>query len=446
MTRRTSPAVVAAAATWLVWFGVLQWGVGRFRIPVVLVLTAATALLAWWLLRRVDIHPPPWCAPVVLLGSVVLTLTVPLFSYLRGGWLTAALAGLAVGGLVCAALLLRGDRWAAVTAFGVAVGTHVAVAAIVVLGDRAPRIDVWVVLQQGADALGRGDNVYTAQWSGSPGVQDLFPYLPWMGVLTAPGRWVAGDVRWALLVWSVVLLAGVWALADGRAARAGSVAAVLVLAPGAVTQIDQAWTEPVLAALLVWWAVLVHRGHPWWAVVPLAVACASKQHLALLAPVLLAWPGFGWRRTLTAGGLAGTLVLPWVVADPRAFVDDTVVALVEFPPIRFANTWYLYLFNEHGVELPFAVTGALMLAAVATAAVAVHRRAPEVDEVLRWLALVLVVASLVNKQAFYNQFWLVAVLVAASVAVGPPRDRRGSAPLPVTGRAAMRTTGAATPP
>ncbi|MGL5864628.1 MAG: hypothetical protein ACRCYX_01985 [Dermatophilaceae bacterium] len=442
-SRAWLPAVVAATA-WLAWFGLLQWSVVRFRVPIVLVLTAVTTLLAWWLIRRVEIRWPPWCAPVILLGSVVITLTVPLFSYLRDGWLIAALSGLVVGGIACAALLFVGTRRAAGAAFGVAVGTHLAVGAVAILGDRAPRIDVWVVLQQGADALGRGDNIYSQLWVGSPGVRDIFPYLPWMGALTAPGRWIAGDVRWALLAWSVALLAGIWALAGGRAVRAGSVAAVLVLAPGTLTQIDQAWTEPVLAALIVWWAVLVHRGRPWWAVVPLALACASKQHLALLAPVLLAWPGFGWRRTLATGGLTGVLVLPWLVADPRAFVNDTVVALVEFPPIRFANTWYLVLLNEHGVELPFAASGALMLVAVLVAAAAVHRRAPDVDEVLRWLALVLVVASLVNKQAFYNQFWLVAVLVAASVAAGPRHRRRQSAPA-VTGRMPPQTAAAATP-
>jgi hypothetical protein len=49
----------------------------------------------------------------------------------------------------------------------------------------------------------------------------------------------------------------------------------------------------------------------------------------------------------------------------------------------------------------------------------VWRRRPGVDELLRWLALVLAVANLVNKQAFYNQFWLVGALVAASLA--PPQ-------------------------
>ena len=296
---------------------------------------------------------------------------------------------------------------------------------VAVIGDRAPKIDVWVVLQQGADALGRGENLYTQQWTDSPGVQDFFPYLPWMSVLTAPGRWLAGDVRWAVLVWSLVLYAGLWALAKGHVERAAAVTAVLVLAPGTLTQVDQAWTEPVLAAAIVWWAVLVRRGHAWWAIVPLALACASKQHLALLAPVLLVWRPFGVSRTLATGGLAGLLMAPWVIADADAFVNDTVVTLLNFHPIRFANTWYLYALNEHGVTLPFAVTGAAMVGIVAVAAYAVWRRRPDVAEVLRWLALVLAVANLVNKQGFYNQFWLVAALVAASLAL-PTGDSRGA--------------------
>ena len=421
--RTTSIAAVVLGAAWLAWFAALQWSVVRFEVPIVLTLTACTALLVWWLARRLRIDVPRWVPPAVVVASVAITLTVPLFSYLRGGWLTAALAVLTTGGLGCAALLARPGRKAAVAAYVLAVLTHTVMAVLTILGDRAPRIDVWVLLQQGADALGRGENLYTQQWAGSPGVQDQFTYLPWMAVTTAPGRWLAGDVRWAVLVWSLVLYAGLWALAHGRAERAAAVTAVLVLAPGTLTQVDQAWTEPVLAAALVWWAVLVRRGHAWWAVLPLAMACASKQHLVLLAPVLLVWRPFGVRRTLASGGLAAVLVLPWVLADPAAFVDDTVTTLLTFHPIRFANTWYLYALNEHGVTLPFAVTGAAMLAAVTGIAYAVWRRQPDTAELLRWLALALAVVNLVNKQAFYNQFWLVAALVAASLAL----PQRGSA-------------------
>ena len=187
--------------------------------------------------------------------------------------------------------------------------------------------------------------------------------------------------------------------------------------PGALTQVDQAWTEPLLAAGIVWWAVLVRRGRAWWAVLPLALACASKQHLAAFLPLVLLWRDFGVRRTLVTGALAAGLVAPWVLASPSDFLHDTVTTLISFHPIRFANTWYLLALNEFGVTLPFWASGLPVLAALVLACVMVYRRQPGVAELLRWLAFVLLVANLVNKQAFYNQFWLSAAFVAASFVV-----------------------------
>ncbi|GGB89404.1 hypothetical protein, partial [Knoellia flava] len=431
----------ALAVLWLACLGVLQWSVVRFRLPIVLTLTVGAVGLGVWLWRRTEVRrAPSWLAPVVLLASVAITWAVPLFSYLRGAWLTAALATLSVVGIGSAALLARPSAVRARTAYGLAVLGHVVTAAITTVGDPGPRIDVWVTLQQASDALARGENFYDMTWTDSPGVQDAFTYLPWTAVLLAPGRWLGGDVRWALAFWSVVLFAGIWALARPLAGDAPSTAratvlraavpvAALVVAPGTLTQVDQAWTEPLLAAGLVWWAVLVRRGHAWWAVVPLALACASKQHLALLLPLLLVWPAFGPRRAVATGALTGVLISPWFLASPSAFVHDTVTLLVGFHPIRFANTWYLYFLNEHGVTLPFWVTGLVVLGALGLAAWAVARRRPEVDELLRWFAFVLLVANLVNKQAFYNQFWLSAALVAISLAV----PARAAAPV-VSGR------------
>lgn len=445
----TGYAVVVLALLWLACLGMLQWSVVRFRLPIVLTLTAGAVGLAVWLWRRTEIRcAPMWLAPVVLVASVATTWAVPLFSYLRGGSLTAALATLSVVGIGAAGLLAQPTAAGARTAYGLAVLGHVVTAAIATIGDPAPRIDVWVTLQQASDALARGENFYDMSWTDSPGIQDAFTYLPWTTVLLAPGRWLGGDVRWAIAFWSVVLFVGVWALARPRpgdaptsaratALRAAVPVTALVVAPGTLTQIDQAWTEPLLAAGLVWWAVLVRRGHAWWAVLPLALACASKQHLALLLPLLLMWRPFGPRRAVATGALTGVLIAPWFLASPSDFVHDTVTLLIGFHPIRFANTWYLYFLNEHGVTLPFWVTGLVVLGALGVAAWLVARRQPEVDELLRWFAFVLLAANLVNKQAFYNQYWLSAALVAISLAV-PPRERgevtsarpAGSAPTP----------------
>jgi hypothetical protein len=311
---------------------------------------------------------------------------------------------------------------------------------------------VGVTLQQASDALARGENFYAMRWTGSPGIQDAFTYLPWTAVLLAPGKWLAGDVRWALGAWTLLAVVGVFLLAlhapavtggrrpiptspvmggrpsagtsadTGRlpqAWTAAAVAALLLLAPGTLTQLDQAWTEPLLFAGLVGWAVLVQRGRAWWAVVPLALACASKQHLALLLPVLLVWRPFGWRRTVATGALTGALLAPWFLASPPDFVHDTLTLLLSFHPIKFANTLYLLALNTFGVTLPFYVTGVVVLGTLAAVVVTVLRRQPPLDDLLRWLALVLLVANLVNKQAFYNQFWLVGSLVVLSLAAVP---------------------------
>ena len=424
---------IAFAVAWLAYVTALQWSVVRFRVAIVVVLVASALALAFWQWRRSRVELVPSTTAAMLAGSALATLTVPLFSYLGDSGLAVASTLLVAGPLAAAALLWSGRERPALAALCTTVVAYAAAAATAVVSDPAPKIDVWVTLQQASDALARGESFYEVEWTGSPGIQDAFTYLPWTAVLLAPGRWLAGDVRWALLVWTLIAALGVWALATrlprghadygpgpGPRWRTAAAVALLLFAPGTLTQADQAWTEPLLLAGIVWWAVLVDRGQAWWAVLPLALACASKQHLALLLPVLLLWRPFGARRAIATGGVTGVLIAPWFLAGPSAFVHDTVTLLVSFHPIKFANTLYLLALNTFGVTLPFWLTGLVALGTLAGVMVVVWRRQPGLPELLRWLALVLLVANLVNKQAFYNQFWLVGALVVASLAI--PRE------------------------
>ena len=442
-SRHTGQATALAVA-WLVFFTALQWSVVRYRVPIVVALTATTVALALWQWRGWQVPLTRAAVVVMLAGAALATLVVPLFSYLAPTGLAVATTVLVVGALVCAVLLAAQGGRAAWTAGAVAVVAYAVCAATAVVSSPRPRIDVWVTLQQAADALARGENFYAMSWSGSPGIQDAFTYLPWTAVLLAPGRWWLGDIRWALGFWTLVAVAGAWLLARGTAPdrqtrgdeahgaaatgwawRAAAVTALLVFVPGTLTQLDQAWTEPLLLAGLVWWAVLVQRGRAWWAVLPLALACASKQHIAVLLPVLLLWRPFGWQRAVATGALTGALIAPWFLASPADFVHDTITLLVSFHPIKFANTLYLLALNTFGVTLPFWLTGLVVLGTLVTTCWAVWRRQPDLAAVLRWLALVLLVANLVNKQAFYNQFWLVGALVVLSLALPAPAGRSG---------------------
>ncbi len=372
------------------------------------------------------------------------TLLVHSYSYLtpdRAGFVRALLGGSALLAAVVLSLperLLPPSR-AADGALAVAVLGYLACAALLIHFDPTPRIDVWVTLQQGTEATFHGRNIYAMTWTGSPGVQDAFTYLPWTAVLVAPGRLLTGDVRWSLVAATLVAAGFMRAVPRrGRTAGAASAAALLLLLPGTPTQVEQSWTEPLLLATLAGWAWAVTRNRPWWGVVPLALGLASKQHLVLLLPLMAAWPRFGVRRTAAAAALAGLLVLPWVVASPGDMLSDTVTLLVHFPPLRFADTAYVAAMHELGWTPPFWVTGAVVVLTVTGAAAVLRRREAGAADVVRWSAAVLLVANLVNKQAFYNQYWLVLALLLLAWALphapaepdhvaGPPQPEREAA-------------------
>jgi hypothetical protein len=158
-------------------------------------------------------------------------------------------------------------------------------------------------------------------------------------------------------------------------------------------------------------------------VLPLALGCASKQHLAVVLVVVACWPGFGLRKAVATGATTSLLIAPWFIASPGDFWHDTVSLLVSFPPIRFANTWFIAARTELGITPPFWLTAAIVLSVIATACVLVRRPRCDLAELLGWLALVLLAANLVNKQGFYNQYWLSGALVALALAALPAATR-----------------------
>lgn len=417
----------------LPWLGVVlgmavaTHSVVRYELPIVLTYSLLVMLLGGWLVAgrpRVELPANPLAGAIaaVLVLVAVLQIWVRPYTYLTTSqgwtvrWVFCATALLAAGLLVAAAY----RRVPPLLVLAVAMVGYLVGAVLLIHGDPRPRIDVWITLQQAADGIANGQNIYALNWHDSPGVQDAFTYLPFTALLLAPGRWVAGDVRWMLLVVTLIGVIAVYLLRsrrdDANRIAAAGAAVLLLVMPGTPTQVEQAWTEPLLMACLAGWALGVQRRMPWLSIICLALGLASKQHLVLLLPMLAAWPRFGWRRTLRSALLAGAFVLPWFIASPADMLHDTVTVLVSFQPLRFADTLFIAAMHELGWTPPFWITGALVIAVVAASAVLVRRRNPDLGTVLRWAALVLFVANLVNKQAFYNQYWLVAALLTMSLA------------------------------
>lgn len=301
--------------------------------------------------------------------------------------------------------------------------------AVVVLGMTAwfpirgvpqPGNDVWYLLQQSNEGLVRGENMYRMTWTGVPPgqVTDVFTYLPMSSVLLAPARWLTGDVRWGLAF--LVLISALLLLVAARTGRVQTQslwfapACLLVLTPGHALLVEMSWTEPLLLFLLVGAMLAIVHGRGWMAVLCLALALASKQHVWLLVPLFVFYRPFGLRRAGFAILGALSLCLPWVLADPRAMYADTVGSYLSSKSSERSSTLSNF-FERIGVGLPSWLAAGLVLIVVAYCCYCLRRSDSGSSELCLAAALTLLVGNLLNKQSYYNQWWLVGSLTIASL-------------------------------
>lgn len=359
-------------------------------------------------------RPPLWSIALsALIGVRALALAPPLDNVVSNQRLLTGVLVLAAASAVPAVLpLVRHAHAGQVTAVGLAVAA--AGYALVVLGG-PPIIDVWALLQGAGRGLAHGLNPYELTFPDSPPGQtrDCFTYLPATVLLTAPGVWL-GDARWAelvaLLVAGALLARQVWTRGGARL----GLAALVVVMPGTVFLVQQSWTETLLLPALVATAVLADRGRTGWAAVAFGVALATKQHVMLLVPLLVLCR-FRVRDLAVAAGTAAALMLPWLLADPsRFYACTTDFFLSADGPSTSLSLW---------PHLPETVRLPLVAVALLVGYLLAWRCCPRGGSgFLLACATVFTTFGLVNKQTFLNQWWLVAVLVAAGLALaGRPR-------------------------
>ena len=279
--------------------------------------------------------------------------------------------------------------------------------------DSPPGIDVWFLTQGAADSIVHGFDMYLGHWPESGGIDHGFPYLPGVGLLLAPFRVVGLDVRHGMLLAALLAAVLVWRSAPGRS---GPWLAVLIVAvPGFPTLIAYGWTEPILLLPLALVFVLMRAGRPGWATLAFLVALATKQHVLLVCPVLAAWPAFGLRRVLLAVAGAAALTVPWFLVAPHAFLDGALWLNLHLAPRRDSLSLFTVAMDQ-GWRPPFALVGTVTLAAMAVVVVRLRASASP-SKVGLASAWVLGVFHLVNKQSFYNEWWLTITLLAVALAL-----------------------------
>ncbi len=389
-----------------------------YTLAGVSLLIAAVLALAAGLIRSGSaLWPHRWAIAVAYAASVVVQIARPPLHNVHGNVTLRVAVGVGIAATVVAAMsLLRARRAVVVGAVALAGISY----ALVVAGG-APIIDVWVILQQSSLGVVHGLNPYVLHFSGVPHGQTsgCFNYLPATFLLPVPGR-LLGDVRWieaaATFAAVIVLVLHVRHTAR-RDPRWIALALLLGVLPGTLYDVQQAWNETLLLAALVIAAVLLASGRGWWAVLPLAVGLATKQHLVLLLPLLWCWPGLGPRRTVAAVGGAAAIAAPWLILDYGRFQTCTVDFFLRIAPRGTSlSVWH---WIPSALHLPVLLTALLVGYVVA----------------LRWVprsagglliasAVVFAFFDILNKQSFLNQWLFVAQLLVAGLTMNGAAQSR----------------------
>ena len=346
----------------------------------------------------------------------------------------AAIAGIATGelprfglaGVVGVAACTVVFRTPPLVAWAVAAVLTTLAANALIVAHTPSDNDVWFILQGGTDALARGQNPYTGCWAGNtdPATTCTFPYLPATLLALLPAHLLLGDVRYGLLV---ALLLGSLAtlyLAPRRIAPA----LALLPVPLGVVMVDRAWNEPLLFAGIALMVVAVERRWVVVAVVALAIALATKQHVLVLLPLAAWWPAFGLRRTAGSVALASAITLPFLIADPSAFMTDTVEFFVRSTARQDSVSLHALLLAG-GIDLP---SGVAVVGVVVTLLLVGWRTTRDALGFVLGCAAVLAAFNLLNKQSFFNYHAMVLSLLAMGLALAAGRldagDTRSEAP------------------
>jgi hypothetical protein len=306
----------------------------------------------------------------------------------------------------------------------------------IVAWSHRPEIDVWQIFQQASAGLLHGVNPYAVSYTHIPAGQtaSCFNYLPVTFLSAWPGWAIVHDVRYAevavlLLGWAVLGRLLVSRAADASRRYDGLILLALAMSlTGTLRVAQQAWNESLLLGFILLGCCALISGRTLWAVLLFGLALATKQHIALLLPVMAMWPQLGWRRTAGSAGVAAVISAPWFFANPHRFkgctVDFFVHGVARFDSI---SLWHF---------LPSPIAPAVPVLALLGGYWLVYRRITRTPGgLLVGFAVALYAFDLFNKQSFENQWWFVCELLVCGVVlsvagVGEPGSRIGDQPQP----------------
>ena len=246
------------------------------------------------------------------------------------------------------------------------------------------------------------------------------PYPPTSVYLPMVFWYLFGDVRTAWVACDLAAALMIYLLA--RRMRPGQnrfhelVTAAFLFLPRSLYVLENAWTEPLMAAALggLALAMATARG-------PLLTGClmgvwlTSKQYVVLAVPLLVRLRRASVNAWLWAAVAGIALTLPFIIWDFRALVSRTLLFFFESPGRADSLSVYGAMARS-GVELPAWASVGIWLLGVAWLTWKMPR------SLAGWLfsmATSWLIFFLVGKQAFMNYYYFISFTLLLAVAASP---------------------------
>jgi Glycosyltransferase family 87 len=295
-----------------------------------------------------------------------------------------------------------------------AAGAILRIAAVVAWPE--PSIDVYTWLRDAPRALLAGRNPYTTEYILNTEVA-AYPPLPI--VLTVPFSAVGLDVRYANVAGDLAaaLVLYLFGRRQGRHLLGALAAGAYLNLPGVPFMLQNAWFEPMLAALLGSGLLLADRG--WWGGnLLLGVGLTGKQFgLPMLVPVWRARRGRQGMLLLGIGLATALVILPFFLWSPAAFVHVVLTLHLAIWPDIQSLTVRSAAYHLFGLTVPGWLTAAVTLLLIGW----VSWRIPNKESATGlWMGTVLLVFSLLYVKGYFNYFYLCNYLFLLGLAALKP--------------------------
>ncbi len=276
----------------------------------------------------------------------------------------------------------------------------------------SPVIDVWIYQQKASEALINLTNPYELVlphlYGDEIGSTYGYPYWPMNLYLTTVGKWLLSDIRYSAIFAQVVMIAH-WLWKK----KSLKTLALWMVFPVQFFVLEQAWLEGLMLPLIYFHLYSLKERNLWQGALFLSMILAMKQTMVFYG--ILTWIYMVKKEdrkasleyTLISIGGAILLFLPWIVWNPMAFIQETVLDVLSLKARADAMSWSSFLLQKFFNPFPTFIYIGLVLGVFLWSA----KKVRDVSSLLLMNIAVYGTVFLFGKQAFCNYYYLIGFIL-----------------------------------